>query len=204
MHILKTYTKPHVKVCNMLILFEGVNAAGKTTLIDYLLPQVPTSVKVSALPTESWLAKVNSKKYTSFGMFISLIICRHTYTRKLLKTHPVVFQDRGFISEATHLPNSRRVDVKIMASFLQKFYPKPNLLILVDIDPEVAARRARNREENGGKPVHANAELEFLTVRRELFLEKFKTSNGAKMCLCGTDPVEVNAGIIMEAVDYAS
>jgi thymidylate kinase len=126
-----------------LIIFEGINAAGKTTLIKTVLESRPEWLYVKGLgdPKTAW-GRFARRYPSTLTMLLELLISNYTVVRPALKAGKSVLHDRYFSSVMVFHTASRwhnRLLGKIFRSFLQK----PDLIFLIDVSTEESLRRMK-------------------------------------------------------------
>lgn len=160
----------------LLIAIDGIDGAGKTTLADRLRQRIEAagaSVLQSKEPTAGqWGRKLRESaaagRLSPAEELEYLLLDRRQHVADLvmpaLEQGSVVILDRYFPSTiayqgAAGLP----VEDLLVAN---EFAPAPDLLLLLDVDPEVGLARIRSR---GDKPNHFET-AENLAACREIFL----------------------------------
>ncbi|MFA5188351.1 MAG: hypothetical protein WC460_03245 [Patescibacteria group bacterium] len=131
-----------------LIIFEGINAAGKTSLIRLILKLQP-----------DWLyCKGQGDKNTSWGRFarrhpssplllMELLITNLLIVRPALKTGKIVLHDRYFFSIMAFYTAQKWYN-RLLGKIFLKLLVFPDQIFLVDVNTEEALRRLRNEEPN--------------------------------------------------------
>jgi dTMP kinase len=145
----------------LLIAIEGIDGAGKTTLAHTLrdaLSRSGTPVNLSKEPTNGpfgaqMRASATSGRLTPDEELRLLVLDRKQHVAELigpaLARGEVVILDRYFPSNVAY-QGSAGLDVDDLLS-ANDFAPRPDLLLLLDLEPDVGLDRIRRR---GDKPNH--------------------------------------------------
>jgi len=161
----------------MIIAIEGIDGAGKTTIVKFLTKELKRrgyDVISFKEPTESeWGRKIKSSTFKdrSFNPEdeLKLFLKDREWNVEhnilpALKAGKIVIMDRYYYSTIAY-QGARGIDIKKICKLNEKF-PKPDLVIILDIKPETALERIRRR---GDKP-NRFEDLEYLRKVREIFL----------------------------------
>lgn len=163
----------------MYIILEGIDGAGKTTqtkLLDEYLTKRGYATKTLVEPTQSEIGKLIRKELlkkestndTNQQMLGLLFAAdRMTIKDEILKykdsSDKILLSDRSFYSSIAYQNNASIEDGWIEQ--LNKYAPRPDLLLLLDLDEEEAIKRCDEEEVFETR--------EFLKKTRENYL-KFK------------------------------
>ncbi len=160
----------------MLIAFEGIDGAGKTTIVNFLKDELKKrgyNVVTFKEPTDSeWGRKIRQafkdrslKPEDELELFLK---DREWNVKRnilpSLKAGKIVIMDRYYYSTIAY-QGARGIDIERIRKLNEKF-PKPDLVIILDIKPETAIRRIRQR----GDVPNRFEDLEYLKRVREIFL----------------------------------
>uniref|UniRef100_A0A7C2SD15 Probable thymidylate kinase n=1 Tax=Archaeoglobus fulgidus TaxID=2234 RepID=A0A7C2SD15_ARCFL len=159
----------------MLIAVEGIDGAGKTTISSYiaeLLRKRGYMVKVFKEPSNSEYGRKikNSKDRLSPEEELELFLkdrdidVRDNIKPALQKGFFVVM-DRYYLSNIAY-QSARGIDARLIRERNEKIAPKPDLTILLDVEPEIAMERLRKRGE-----LSPFERLDYLREVRKRFLE---------------------------------
>lgn len=136
----------------ILIAFEGVDGAGKTTQVNLLknaLTEAGEEVVVSKEPTDGvWGQKI--RKSASSGRLPleeeleAFVEDRKEHIKKViepnLKKGKIVILDRYFYSTVSY-QGSRGADFNEVEAQMKSFAPIPDMVFLLDINPEISLKR---------------------------------------------------------------
>ena len=162
----------------LLIVVEGIDGAGKTTLTESLrqhFAATEAGVVASKEPTQGRWGRV-LRETASSGRIAPeleldlLIRDRAEHLQELiapaLADGKSVILDRYFFSSAAYQGAAGMDPVQILA-VNREFAPEPDILILLDLDPATGLERIRTR----GDVANAFEREDTLAVARQIFLE---------------------------------
>lgn len=136
----------------ILIAFEGVDGAGKTTQVNLLeeaLKKAGENVVVSKEPTEGvWGQKIRKSATTGRlpleEELEAFIEDRKEHIENLidpnLQKDKIVILDRYFYSTVSY-QGSRGADFHKVEAEMKSFAPIPDMVFLLDIDPKISLKR---------------------------------------------------------------
>ena len=168
----------------VLIAIEGIDGAGKTTQSKLLLNKL-TKSGYSAVcfhePTEgSWGIKIkdlakNGRHKTSPEeemefFYQDRIEDVEKNIRPALRKKKTIIMDRYYFSNIAY-QSTRGLDPNTIEERNERIAPKPNLLIILDVTPQAALKRIK--EKRNTKPNHFE-KLKHLEEIREVFLKCFQ------------------------------
>jgi dTMP kinase len=168
---------------SVLIAIEGIDGAGKTTQSLILLERFrEKGYPVVRLhePTEGkWgkkikdLAKNGRHKVTAEDELSLFYQDRledvENHINPALKKKNIVIMDRYYFSSVAY-QSARGLEPDYIEEKNEKIAPKPDILIILDLKPETALRRIR--EKRNGTPNHFER-IRYLERVRQIFLERF-------------------------------
>ncbi len=164
----------------MLIAIEGIDGSGKTTIASYIskiLKERGYDVIVLKEPSDSEygrkLKELNKRLPPEEECKLFLLDRIEDVKKNILpalKSGKIVIMDRYYLSNVAY-QSARGLDPEKIRRDNEKIAPKPDLTIILDLDPEIALERIKNR----GKPSPFEG-LEYLRKVRENFL-KFADNN---------------------------
>ncbi len=159
----------------MLVVFEGIDGSGKTTQARMLyraLRRMKYEVTLMREPTDSELGRkikalLRTRKYTVEELYSLFLADRKSHAdtiRRLLERGYIVILDRYYISTIAYQGAQGIPVTRILND--HKDLPKPDIVFLLDIDPEKALSRLNSRD--------AFENIEFLRRVRKMYLEAGK------------------------------
>ena len=159
----------------MLIAVEGIDGAGKTTIVKFLeeeLKKLGYDVASFKEPTDSEFGKkikelLRSRRLNPYEE-LELFLKDREYDVEhnilpALRSGKIVIMDRYYYSTIAY-QGALGIDLEYIYKLNQKF-PKPNLVIILDVRPEVGIRRIKGKR----KPDRFE-DVEYLKRVREIFL----------------------------------
>jgi len=181
----------------VLIAFEGIDGAGKTTQVDllerfFVSAQMP--VKRAKEPTEEpWGQKLRQSatngRMTWQNELHAVIEDRKQHVREVIrpaldKGHTFIL-DRYFYSTIAYQGTHGGDAATITASMLEMF-PKPDVVILLDVPVEVGQTRIH---ENRSEGANAFETVSSLRAVQKVFLDLAKTQSNIVL-VNGTPPID--------------
>jgi dTMP kinase len=160
-----------------LLVLEGIDGAGKSTLARRLsdrLRQLGVASTISREPTEGphgrELRRSAKAGRLPLAEELELFVkdrAEHVakVIRPALRTAEVVILDRYYFSTAAY-QGARGADPEAIIARNEEFAPVPDLVLLLDLDPQAGVGRVTNR---GDSPDEFEA-LSYLAKVRETFL----------------------------------
>jgi dTMP kinase len=190
----------------VLVAVEGIDGAGKTTQARALEAGLhrdvhPVPVVSSKEPTNGpWGQKIRASATTGrmapAEELEAFILDRQQHVAEViaptLAAGGVVILDRYYFSTAAY-QGARGLDAAQILARNEEFAPRPDLLVILDLAPEVALTRVGTREEGA----NLFEQLGPLATSRALFLA---LEHPRKLVLDGELAPEVIAERILEAV----
>ncbi len=168
----------------LIIAFEGIDGAGKTTqslcLLEKLRGNGYPATRFHEPTNGIWgerirdLATNGRQKidaYTEFELFYQdRIYDVDNHIRPALKNKSIVIMDRYYYSSIAY-QSARGLDPDFIEHKNEEIAPKADILILLDLDPEVALKRIRDKRND--TPNHFERK-KYLEDVRKIFLQQFK------------------------------
>ncbi len=135
------------------ITIEGIDGSGKTTISKILHEKISNSILTSE-PTDGWIGKMIKKaiKKEVDGITISLLFCadRNEHLKKIKKwldEGKIVICDRYFDSTIAYQKEQLNFEnAEKWLLNLQPFLIKPDLTILLKIQPKKAIERIKKKK----------------------------------------------------------
>ncbi len=138
----------------MLIAIEGIDGSGKTTIANYLsklLKGMGYDVVVLKEPSDSEYGKKLKELNTRLPpeeecklFLLDRIEDVRNNILPALKSGKIVIMDRYYLSNIAY-QSARGLDPEKIRMENEKIAPKPDLTIILDLDPEVALERIKSR-----------------------------------------------------------
>ncbi len=153
-----------------LIIFEGINAAGKTSLIKAVLASRPDWLYVKGLGdvTTGWGCFAR-KHPSTLTLLVELLISNLTVVRPALKKGQTVLHDRYFFSVMVFHTASRWYN-RLLGKIFWPLLAKPDLAFQIDVSTKESVRRMNEVAIN---PFHNLYLLrpELIDKEREIFTQ---------------------------------
>lgn len=158
-----------------LIAIEGIDGAGKTTIARHLhsfLSKLGYDCIVLKEPSDSVYGqriRACKQRMDAEEELRLFILDREIDVREriipALQSGKIVIMDRYYYSNIAY-QSARGIDAKKIREMNESFAPKPDLVILLDVSPETALQRIKERRVRS-----AFEEREYLERVRKKFLE---------------------------------
>ena len=157
----------------MFIVFEGIDGSGKSSVIARLKESLEASgkkVKVTAEPTDGDIGKYISKTDGLSPETEALLFTadRAMHTEQVVKWMDegfVVLCDRYFASTLAY-QSAAGMDMDWLKAINSEVIIRPDITILMDIDPEVSLKRVSQRGE-----MSRFEKLDYLKKVRQAYLD---------------------------------
>jgi len=131
-----------------LIVFEGLDASGKTTIIREIMKRKDDCAYSKGLGSESWLGRLVSEHPSTFLFLTDMIHSQRKDILPLLREGKDVLQDRYVFSLYSYLPASKHLHNKLLLSAFEKYLLKPDLLFYVTVSDEERIVRLKKAKES--------------------------------------------------------
>ncbi|MDO8054754.1 dTMP kinase [Candidatus Phytoplasma australasiaticum] len=195
-----------------LIVFEGLDGSGKTTLIQTLYHQLAPFPKVYQGLGSSTIGKEIRDLFLNFPQvdyltrfYLSLANMTQIQA-ELFKNHQLIICDRWLPSTYAYqlFPFSQEKQQLLLLKKIFKLnhetiLSKPDLLIYLDIDPSRGLKRKQSQPHHQSDFIEQKPLTYFQTVRQgyQHYLTHY-TRGMKKLILNGSDPVSANIKKIMK------
>ncbi|RLI73911.1 dTMP kinase [Archaeoglobales archaeon] len=161
----------------MLIAIEGIDGSGKTTIANYLKDELEKEgfkVVVLKEPTNSVYGQrikqsLNNRLDVNEELELFWLDRKHDVENNILpalENNYIVIMDRYYFSTIAY-QGARGVDVDKIKEMNEEIAPKPNLVLILDVDPKVGVERIVKRGDEPNK----FEDLEYLKRVRSIFLK---------------------------------
>jgi dTMP kinase len=175
----------------VLIAIEGIDGAGKTTQSKLLLEKLARKGYAAICfhePTEGkWGIRIkdlakngrhNTTPEEEMNFFYEdRVEDVEKNIRPALKSKKVIIMDRYYFSNIAY-QSTRGLDADTIEKRNERIAPKPDLLIILDLTPQAALKRIK--EKRNAQPNHFER-LKYLEKIREVFLSCFKERSYVKI-----------------------
>lgn len=159
----------------MLIAVEGIDGSGKTTIAKHLVTFLRRNGYDAVLfhePSDSKYGRIlrkSGKRLSPEEELELFLLDRKEDVRQniipALKAGKIVIMDRYYLSNVAY-QSARGIETKRIKELNEKIAPKPDLVILLDVDPEIGIKRIKKRGE-----LSPFEDIEYLKKVREKYLE---------------------------------
>ncbi len=199
-----------LKSKGLFIVLEGVNGAGKSSLIpalkNYLstYAQVLTTFEPGATPTGAAIRKIVLESQNKINSIAELFLfaadrAEHVATviRAAIAEQKIVISDRYYYSTLAFQGYGRGMDLKLIEDINRTAIngTVPDLTVLLDLDPKAGLDRAGTRAASADS--FEREKLEFHTKVRDGFLEIASTSADPFLVIDASKPkAEVQAEVL--------
>lgn len=134
-----------------LIVFEGVDGAGKTTCLSKLTKQSSYTYG-KALGSKTLLGKIAHRFPSTLLFSLEMLGLSWLNIIPQLKQQKIILQDRYFFSIASHYPQTDKKINQLMLKMFEKLIIKPDLVIYLTVDSNKRIQRLKLAPPN---PFHA-------------------------------------------------
>ncbi len=170
-----------------LIIFEGIDGSGTTTQSKLLFQYLKKNQKKVILTKEPQnknlikLIKENKNSLTDLFLFLADRSLHYQKIQKWLDQGLIVISDRSFPSTLAYQYYASNLSKEIKENFifyldhLSRFHLEPDIVIILDIDPQIALKRLQNKKKKSKITKFEN--LKFLEKVRKAYLKLAKKFN---------------------------
>lgn len=192
----------------MIVTIEGIDGAGKNTLVRHLTSQMPATVLAfpryaesihAQLAAEALHGRMGDLTDSAYAMATLFALDRHGALEVLARfvdSPEVLILDRYVASNAAYsfarLEDESVIDWVHDLEFGRLGLPKPDLQVLLDTPPDTASQRARSREEADASRERDRYERDSgLQQRTYDAYRRLAESNWAGQWLISDDPKDI-------------
>jgi thymidylate kinase len=152
-----------------LIVFEGLDCSGKTTLInDILKENNEKAVYSKGIGSDSWMGKLAKRLHCTFVFYIELWYNIILNIFPALRKGKIILQDRYNISIDSYIPLVKRWYNRMIILIFRTFLPKPDILIYLTLPLEERIKRLKEK----------NTKYEILLAKNPLLILKREAEYG--------------------------
>ncbi len=168
----------------MYIIFEGIDGAGKSTQVEIVkkwLEDNGLEVEVIVEPTDSEigiLIREILKKPDAATDYMQKILGllfaadRMTLMNKIADDKKIFLSDRSFISSLVYQNDKEWIEI------LNKYVKKPDLVLLLDLDIEIASSRFSGKDAFENKEFLTKIRNNYLNIIDDYDYEIINANNG--------------------------
>lgn len=168
----------------MYIIFEGIDGAGKSTQVEIVkkwLEDNGFEVEVIVEPTDSEigiLIREILKKPDAATDYMQKILGllfaadRMTLMNKIADDKKIFLSDRSFISSLVYQNDKEWIEI------LNKYVKKPDLVLLLDLDIEIASSRFSGKDAFENKEFLTKIRNNYLNIINDYDYEIINANNG--------------------------
>ena len=168
----------------MYIVFEGIDGAGKSTQIEMLKDWLEANgfrVETLVEPTDSEIGKLiremlqrpdaeTDKLQKTLGLLFAAD--RMLIMDKLEDESKIIISDRSFISSLAYQEPAEWIEE------LNKYAKKPDLLLLLDLDPKTSVARTDGKDTFENEEYLTKVRENYLDLAKNYTCEIIEASNG--------------------------
>jgi dTMP kinase len=199
-----------------LIVFEGLDGSGKTTLITAFQKhlnhqKIPNNLYQglgsSSIGLQIRNLFLNFEKVDYLTRFYLSIANMAQIQKELifpqLKKNPFIILDRWLPSTYAYqlfpyLKKENQVFQQIFKIMYQNLILKPDLLIYLDIDPQIGRNRKKEQKNHQSDVIERKPLTYFQTVRQGYYRYLTHYQSGTQLILSGSDSIKSNVKKIMK------
>jgi len=170
----------------LLVVFEGFDGAGKTTLIKKIIERFGDKYDFKyckAVGSDNFFGKL-AKKFTKTFLFIAeLLYITFFHIKPALKRNKIVLQDRYDISVIAHI-SEKDIFNQCLFKIFKPFFLKPDLLFYITVDDEERAKRLKSMPYSRFHQILIN-KPELVKARKKRYEQEFHNRDN-KMIIVDT------------------
>lgn len=171
-----------------LLVFEGLDGSGKTTLIKRLLEKNPEYVYSKAVASDTIFGKFARRHPSVITFMIDIVLLNLFKINPLLNGGKTILQDRYDLSVIS-FPGAERWYNQIAITLLKPLIKKPDCVAYLTVSDEERIKRLRKDSEN---PYHKYL-IEnpgAIQERERRYLELYDKFDGDKEIISTDSPLE--------------
>ena len=147
----------------MLIVFEGIDGSGKTTiskmLFSYLKKKKYNTVWFREPSDSKWGKKIRDLAHSKDSIPLEEELNYFIEDRKInvrinikpaLKNNKIVILDRYYFSTACY-QGARGMDIENIIKINRKFAPEPDIIFIIDVNVKIALERIKKNRQSKAK-----------------------------------------------------
>ncbi|MFP4567622.1 MAG: HAD-IIIA family hydrolase [Candidatus Woesearchaeota archaeon] len=165
---------------NNLIMIDGISGSGKDNRIEDLKNYAEKNLGLDVITFQEphyfrdEILKIKNMPQRNPEKELELFIKSRKkglkdYEHLLNEQNTLIIGNRGFISTEVY-QSLQGIPIKKIRE-LNSFYPTPGLAMILLCDPEIALQRINKRNEEEGKQLNLDEQLEKITKLRDKYLE---------------------------------
>lgn len=162
------------------VVCEGLDAAGKTTVMKHALKKLGNDyVYNKGLTSDTVIGKVAPKIPSTLTFLIELLYNTKRRVKPFLESGKTVLQDRYYLSVLSHVPSSSTWYNKVFVKLFEKYLLKPDTLVYFTVSKE---ERIKRLLEMGYNKHHYDliSNPTLIDLREEKYSEFYNKFKGTK------------------------
>ena len=171
------------------IVFEGLDMAGKTTIIKEILDKIDEPqnyVYNKGLKSDTFLGKLAPKFPSTFSFMLELAYSTQHIVKPALKEGKTVLQDRYDFSVKSFVPQINRFYNRFWSKVGSLFLLKPDKLFYITVLPEERLKRLEQDTDNKYHQILLD-NPELIQMREEKYHELYDSFQGEKYLIDTTN-----------------
>jgi len=128
-----------------LIIFEGLDASGKTTIIHELIKKNPQFIYSKGIGSNTFIGKISKKFPSTLLFFLEIIYTQHKIIIPNLRKNKVILRDRYSLSILSHEKAQKPLN-KIISQIFRLFILKPDVLIYLTVSMDERINRLKKHK----------------------------------------------------------
>jgi thymidylate kinase len=162
------------------IVCEGLDAAGKTTVIKEALKKMGKSYAYNkGLTSDTLIGKIAPKMPSTLTFLVELMYSTKKKVMPFMEEGKTVLQDRYDMSIISYVPEAERWYNRAFAKILKRFLLKPDMLIYFTVSKSERIKRLKNQAYNKYHYKLIN-NPELIDLREREYSELYENFKGEK------------------------